>query len=170
MWLPILLCVLSSIIPYCSSSVSFLTLHFLLSLLSEVLCRLLSSASASALLSHMLIHLLFPNLSSVQFFPLLRSPLFYSFLSYALLSSISSSAVLNYIPHPTHLMKLEIPSRAVWSCWSVLLSPCTYSDVICRVESWVLGSPSWVRLWVLLLCVLSVPLNLPSAHALFWIS
>ena len=139
--------------PLLNSSLSYALLSFTIS-------SPLSSAQFYSLLSFTISS----PLSSAQFFPLLRPPLLRSPLSNIILCC----------PHlhtPTYSPdNLEIPSRTVRSCQSVLLCPCTYFVVICHVESRVLGSPSLVRLWVLLLCVLSVPLNLSSAHALFRIS
>ena len=139
--------------PLLNSSLSYALLSFTIS-------SPLSSAQFYSLLSFTISS----PLSSAQLFPLLRPPLLRSPLSNIILCC----------PHlhtPTYSPdNLEIPSRTVRSCQSVLLSPCTYFVVICHVESRVLGSPSLVRLWVLLLCVLSVPLNLSSAHALFRIS
>ena len=100
---------LSSIILHGSLPFSFLTLHFLLlSLSSEIQYRLLSSASASALLSHLL--------TSPHSYSLL-TPLFYYLLSALLCSILPSPSLSSLLLSPLHSPLLNSPLS------SLLLSP-----------------------------------------------
>lgn len=126
-----------------------------------------------------------PHLSSFLSYPLLSYPLTSSSLLSPLVSPVISSRLLYPLELniPTNLKYPLILSRAVLprSCplvstllccaLMICVAPCVVlCCALCCEEFQGLGSSAWVCLWVLLLYVLSVPLNLPRTHALFVIT